>query len=116
MCITRTRLFAALLAVTSIALAALAAALPIDGDVAMPYEVVQNWPQPLHGDVTWGRVGSVFAESPDRVLVMQQGELPPVWKRTAIDPKMPGRSSAEAVHCQTFAANPCKPSEHYLVD
>jgi hypothetical protein len=49
-----------------------------------PYEVVENWPQPLpdgpdgvtHAGWTWGSVGSVYAESPDRIWVAQRGELP----------------------------------------
>src|SRR6266850_1934002 len=40
-----------------------------------PYELVENWPQPLedspdgvkHEGWTWGSVGAVFAETPDRV-------------------------------------------------
>lgn len=40
------------------------------------YEVVPNWPQPLHNDGwTWGSTASVWAESPDRVFVFQRGEL-----------------------------------------
>ena len=47
------------------------------GEVFGPYEVVENWPQPLHSDSwTWGSVPAVWAESPDRVLVFQRGELP----------------------------------------
>ena len=41
-----------------------------------PYDVVPNWPQPLHPDWTWGRTGGVWAESPDRVYVVQTGEIP----------------------------------------
>ena len=49
-----------------------------------PYEVVENWPKPLpdgddgvtHAGWTWGSVGSVFAESPDRIWVAMRGELP----------------------------------------
>ena len=41
-----------------------------------PYEVVPNWPQPLHNDGwTWGSTAAVWAESPDRVFVFQRGEL-----------------------------------------
>src|SRR5512132_832957 len=40
-----------------------------------PYELVENWPQPLpdgadgvkHAGWTWGSVGAVFAETPDRI-------------------------------------------------
>lgn len=49
-----------------------------------PYEVVDNWPQPLpdgpdgikHEGWTWGSVGAVFAETPDRIWIAQRGELP----------------------------------------
>src|SRR5215831_9818786 len=49
-----------------------------------PYELVQNWPQPLadgpdgikHDGWTWGSVGAVFAETPDRIWIAQRGELP----------------------------------------
>ena len=49
-----------------------------------PYDVVENWPQPLqdgadgvkHAGWTWGSVGAVFAETPDRIWIAQRGELP----------------------------------------
>src|SRR5687768_9356186 len=47
-----------------------------------PYQIVENWPKPLpdtrhsHDGWTWGSMGSVFAESPDRIWVAQRGELP----------------------------------------
>jgi streptogramin lyase len=49
-----------------------------------PYELAVNWPQPLpdgadgvkHDGWTWGSVGAVFAETPDRVWIAQRGELP----------------------------------------
>jgi DNA-binding beta-propeller fold protein YncE len=46
-----------------------------------PYEVVPNWPKPLsqlpgHENWTWGAVQGVFAESPDRVFMLERGELP----------------------------------------
>src|SRR5215472_5693199 len=46
-----------------------------------PYEVVPNWPKPLsslpgHEKWTWGAGQSVFAESPNRVFILQRGELP----------------------------------------
>ncbi len=50
-------------------------------DVTGPYEVVRDWPKPLstlpgHENWTWGSVQGVFAESPNRVFVVQRGELP----------------------------------------
>ena len=49
-----------------------------------PYDLVQNWPQPLpdgpdgikHEGWTWGSTGAVFAETPDRIWIAQRGELP----------------------------------------
>ena len=49
-----------------------------------PYEPVENWPQPLpdgpdgvtHEGWTWGSVGAVYAETPDRIWIAQRGELP----------------------------------------
>jgi hypothetical protein len=49
-----------------------------------PYEPAPNWPQPLpdgadgvtHAGWTWGSVGGVFAESPDRIWIAMRGELP----------------------------------------
>ena len=49
-----------------------------------PYELVENWLQPLpdgpdgikHEGWTWGSVGAIFAETPDRIWIAQRGELP----------------------------------------
>ena len=49
-----------------------------------PCELVDNWPQPLpdgadgvkHAGWTWGSVGAVYAETPDRIWIAQRGELP----------------------------------------
>src|SRR3990170_926780 len=50
-------------------------------DVTGPYEVVADWPKPLsqlpgHERWTWGAVQSIFAESPNRVLILTRGDLP----------------------------------------
>ena len=51
-------------------------------DIFGGYEVVPNWPKPLSdacpGNEKWtyGAGQSVFAESPNRVFVLQRGELP----------------------------------------
>ncbi len=62
-----------------------------------PYEPVENWPRPLpdgpdgvtHDGWTWGSVGSVYAESPDRIWIAMRGELPlppgnPPWTPYAL--------------------------------
>jgi hypothetical protein len=49
-----------------------------------PYEPVADWPKSLpdgpdgvtHAGWTWGSVGGVFAETPDRIWVAMRGELP----------------------------------------
>src|SRR5690606_6619662 len=47
-----------------------------------PYRIVENWPRPLpdtrhsHDGWTWGSMGSVYAETPDRIWIAQRGELP----------------------------------------
>ncbi len=48
------------------------------------YEPVPDWPKPLpdgpdgvkHSGWTWGSMGSVYAESPDRIWIAMRGELP----------------------------------------
>jgi DNA-binding beta-propeller fold protein YncE len=50
-------------------------------DVWGPYEVVPDWPKPLtslpgHEKWTWGAVESVFAESANRVFILERGEIP----------------------------------------
>lgn len=60
------------------------AALPgerVGQDVDGPYTVDPNWPKPIsalpgHEKWTWGAVESVFAESPNRVFVLERGEIP----------------------------------------
>jgi len=56
-------------------------------DLFGPYEPVANWPKPLStlpGEQgwTWGAVEGIFAETPDRVYIVQRGELPDI-KRPA---------------------------------
>ena len=50
-------------------------------DVDGPYKVDPNWPKPIsalpgHEKWTWGAVESVFAESPNRVFILERGEIP----------------------------------------
>jgi len=49
---------------------------------------VADWPKPLtalpnHAAWTWGAGQGVFAENPNRVFVLQRGELPAITKRPA---------------------------------
>ena len=50
-------------------------------DIFGHYEVVADWPKPLaqlpgHAGWTYGAAQSVFAESADRIYVLERGELP----------------------------------------
>jgi hypothetical protein len=61
-------------------------------DVFGAYDVVPGWPKPISSlpgneEWTWGAGQSVFAESPNRVFVLQRGELPNLEKPKTI--KMP---------------------------
>src|SRR5436309_8780237 len=52
-------------------------------DLTGPYEVVRDWPKPMaqlpgHENWGWGAVEGVFAENPNRVFIVQRGELPVV--------------------------------------
>jgi sugar lactone lactonase YvrE len=50
------------------------------GDETGPYDVVANWPTPLHTDFTWGRTPAVWAQSSNKVFVLQSAELPVLQK------------------------------------
>jgi hypothetical protein len=50
-------------------------------DQTGPYDVVADWPKPLsqlpgHEKWTWGAAQGIFAETPNRVFLLQRGELP----------------------------------------
>ena len=56
-------------------------------DVTGPYQVAEGWPKDLstlpgNEKWTWGAGQGVFAESPDRVYVIQRGELPVLPQQT----------------------------------
>src|SRR2546429_5483355 len=45
-------------------------------DETGPYEVVPNWPQPLaRSGYALGSQGGVFAESPNRIILVNRGEI-----------------------------------------
>ena len=94
----------------------------VDSAVYMPgpYEVVPNWPQPLHpdGSLTWGRFADVFAESPNRVYAFQTGEYPPSW-RSGKDPKNPEWPQRSPAVSATYCAMPgytCTPGQGDMMD
>src|ERR1041385_1793749 len=58
-------------------------------DIFGGYEVVPNWPKPISSlpgneKWTWGAGQGVFAESPNRVFILQRGELPNVQRPKAM--------------------------------
>src|SRR5215510_5281982 len=58
-------------------------------DIFGAYEVVPNWPKPLSSlpgneKWTWGAGQGVFAESPNRVFILQRGQLPNVQRPKTI--------------------------------
>ena len=58
-------------------------------DETGPYEVVPDWPKPLsqlpgHEKWTWGAMQGIFAESPNRVFILQRGELPLLERPEAV--------------------------------
>jgi hypothetical protein len=59
-------------------------------DVFGAYDVDSNWPQPLSSlpgneQWNWGSGEGVFAENPDRVFILQRGELPNIKRPKEID-------------------------------
>jgi len=68
------------------------------------YEVVENWPKPVttllgHERWTWGSPEAIFAENPDRIYVLERGELPALtrMKNTPIPQFGPSLSFPVAV-------------------
>jgi peptidylamidoglycolate lyase len=85
-------------------------------EMSGPYEADAEWPLPIDSDLTWGRSGAVFAESPNRVFVMQSGLVPWTWKKL----KGPARdggtlmfSANNATHCAStvFREANCRPGQ-----
>ena len=64
-------------------------------EISGPYEVVIGWPRPLHDDGwSWGSTAGIWAETPDRVFVLQRGELPvPDPNARGLTSNMPSRSA-----------------------
>ena len=62
------------------------------------YDVVPNWPQPLpdHGtEWVYGRTGAIWAESANRVYVVQTGDLPALKTKPDTQPGSEGRSALD---------------------
>jgi len=58
-------------------------------DLFGAYDIVPNWPKPItglpgHDKWTWGAGQSVFAESPNRIFILQRGELPQLARPATI--------------------------------
>lgn len=65
-------------------------------DETGPYDVVPNWPQPLHTDRTWGRAAAIWPESPNRVFAIQTTELPVIERPENYDGGAPVRQTGRA--------------------
>jgi NHL repeat-containing protein len=76
-------------------------------DLTGHYEVAANWPQPLpgHEDWVWGATIGIVAESPNRIIVAQRGELPrpqgvkPGWSSIAAVPGRRAEGNNRFEHC-----------------
>lgn len=84
------------------------------GDETGAYEVVEGWLKPLPNHEDWvpGPITAIFAESPDRVFVIQRGELPRPERVMPGPGAMfgaPGRSASSAV------SSPTARREHYVL-
>src|SRR5262245_30370557 len=58
-------------------------------DIFGAYDIVPNWPKPISSlpgneKWTWGAGQSVFAETPNRVFILQRGELPNIQRPMTI--------------------------------
>jgi len=83
------------------------------------YDPVPDWPKPLadgpdgvkHDGWTWGSVGSVYAESPDRIWIAMRGELPlpkgaaPWTPYSLLDPRRTATGNDDGLSAT------CEPSE-----
>ena len=73
-----------------------------------PYEPVENWPLPLpdgpdgvkHAGWTWGSVGGMYAESPDRIWIAMRGRIAAASGREAVDAVRHAHSSSRQCHRQ----------------
>jgi 6-phosphogluconolactonase (cycloisomerase 2 family) len=59
-------------------------------DVFGAYDIAKDWPKPISGlpgneKWTWGSGEGVFAESPNRVYILQRGELPNIQRPKETD-------------------------------
>src|SRR5438309_12049247 len=59
-------------------------------DIFGAYDVDPNWPKPLSSlpgneKWTWGSAEGIFAENPDRVFILQRGELPNIRRPKEVD-------------------------------
>jgi hypothetical protein len=56
---------------------------PSNQQVSGAYEVDPNWPKPMstwpgHEDWSWGSTQGIFAQNPNRIFILQRGELRPL--------------------------------------
>src|SRR5688572_6542998 len=62
-------------------------------DETGPYQVVLDWPRPLHADRTWGRTAAILPETADRVFATQTSELPVIHRPDTYDGGAPVRQT-----------------------
>ncbi len=96
-----------------------------------PYEPVPDWPRPLpdgpdgvkHDGWTWGSMGSVYAESPDRIWVAMRGELPlpagaaPWTPYSLLDPprRSTGNDDGRSAACEPTEARGWERRYHHVI-
>ena len=89
-----------------------------------------DWPKPLpdgpdgvsHDGWTWGSMGSVYAESPDRIWVAMRGELPlpegaePWTPYSLLDPphRSTGNDDGLNARCEPTNRTPAAPSSRAI--
>ena len=97
-----------------------------------PYEPVPDWPRPLpdgpdgvkHEGWTWGSVGSVYAESADRIWVAMRGELPlpegarPWTPYALLDPprRATGNDDGRNARCEPTEPRGWERRYHYVAE
>jgi len=80
--------------------------------VSGPYDVDPTWPQTLSSELTWGRTSFVYAESPERIFVIQSGMVPWSWKKLQGDRLLGAQEGGgtdletanDAMHCASTLA------------
>lgn len=95
---------------------------PVNGkggsDISGPYSPVRNWPEPFEGGGIFGAVASVFAQSPDRVIVGARSTKDPWpirfnWEARAVFPHLSAQRNTRPEHILTVFDRNGKMIEHW---